>query len=361
MSSEFNQNLFEELIDQSHNPPGGDPALATFYAGIIELIKHNHPFASLLTRVHSSRKGITNKHLVNLIYRAYQAIQFERNDLSYAQFRSPEEWIAELTRFLSDPTIVKQIRKILLQNSTTTTIYQRYAGVYAICAYLFGERAFVACDLGCGGNYGLRGIELFEKFNPIDDYTTNGLVTNMLNQKLNLQKGISMDVENPDQKKVREWRLACSFYPNELANYSSVVEFEARIKKSKKVDFVQANLLIDKNLPKRCSDVVILSTILYQHTLAEQRQILKKATAMLKNNGILIVQDFASKSLSNPKHLDFSETWFGQQYSYRTFIYGELTNRFFWEVLKWNNGRCQMVKEGDDFRKFLNLTPKHSK
>lgn len=349
MIPQFDQNLLSELIDQSHNPPGGDPVLGNFYGTIIEMVESNSKIADILMKVKSKRPDITYKHLVNLVFRAYQAIKFKQGDFSYRLFISFSQWHKELISLYSDNKLKANFEKLLLKQSTTTTIYQRYAGVYVIISHFWQNRPVALTDLGCGGNYGLRGIELREPFKGIYDLTPKKIVTKLLSSKLNLRNGLSLDKENPDDPKVKEWRLACSFYPNELGNLKSVEQFEERIGKSKKVRFLQADLLTTRKLPKKSMNAVILSMILYQLTLPQQILLIEKAKKLLKKNGIIIVQDYAAKSISNPHHLDFNESWFGRSFSFRTFILGKRTDGKFLEIFQWNNGRCNMVKAGQDF------------
>lgn len=353
----FDQNLLSEVIDQSHNPPGSDPILGNFYAALVEMIESGHPIAYTLMRVKNRRLDITYKHLVNLIFRAYQAIKFEQNDLSYRSFDSITKWLNELKSLMSDPIIRRYFAKLLRTKSTTTTIYQRYSGPYAIVSYLWDSRLVSIADLGCGGNYGLRGIELKESFRRIKDLTSKKLLTKFLRRKINLQIGLAIDKENPDEKDVKAWRLACSFYPRELNELNSIQAFEERLRLSQKVSFLQANLLSSRKLPKNCVNVAILSSILYQLSLTDQLTLIDKARKLLKRGGIIIVQDFAVKNLANPTHLDFNESWFGKSYSYRTFILGAKTSWKFWELFQWNNGRCRSVKMGEDFDKIFKITP----
>lgn len=353
MKDIFDPNLLNELLDAAHNPPGGDPTLGAFYTAVVELVEDNKPIAKILMEVKRKRPEITYKHLTNLLFRVYQAIKFREKDLSYRNLTNIYKWREELTRICSNTKPAKQLKKLLNTKSTTTTIYQRYIGPFALVHHVCNSKAVTVADLGCGGNYGLRGMELAEPFKPVKDLTPKKRFTQMLQQKINFKKGLAIDKENPDEKAVKAWRLACSFYPQELGSLAAIEEFENRIKDSRKVDFLQADLLSLKKLPKKSYHAVILSSILYQLNLSDQLSILSQAKKLLAANGIIIVQDFAAKSLANPGHLDFNESWFGKNYSYRTFIAGEQTDWKFLEVFQWNNGRCQVVRAGEDFNRIF--------
>lgn len=386
MKVAFDPNLLNELLDCAHNPPGGDPVLRAFYTSLVEMVEKGKPIAKILMEIRRKRPNITYKHLTNLTFRAYQAVKFREQDLFYNRFvktvdNSTDEgeerlqssavsqaaevykdltdiykWQKELNLICSNTKTKKYFKLLLRTKSTTTTIYQRYAGPYAIISYLWNGKAVSIADLGCGGNYGLKGIELQEPFKSIKDLTPKKLVTQLLLQKINLKKALAIDKENPDEEDIKTWRMACSFYPQELSNLSVIQDFEDRIKGVQKVVFLKANLLTFKKLPKKSVDAVILSTTLYQLNLQEQLTILAQAKKLLKGNGLIIVQDFAVKSLANPTHLDFNESWFGNKFSYRTFIASQKINWEFLEVFQWNNGRCQVIKPGEDFNKFFLIT-----
>lgn len=353
MNSSFDPNLLSELIDQSHNPPGGDIIIGNFYAAVVEMIEHDELIAQILMRVKKKRPKITYKHLVSLIFRVVQFIKFSRNDLSYRAYDNVDKWRKELDLLCSDDKTRQVFEKLLRTRSTTTTIYQRYSGPYAIIAYLWKDQAVSVADLGCGGNYGLRGIELMQPFKDIRDLTPNKTLLKLLPKKINLKSGIAIDKEDPDIKSSQLWRIACSFYPHELNEITSIQNFEEKIRSSQKVRFIQNDLLKTKSLPKIRVDVVILSTILYQLTLQEQLVLLDKAKKLLNPEGIIIVQDFAIKNISHPNLLDFNDSWFGKTYSYRTFIIGKKTSWKFWELFQWNNGRCRIARAGEDFQKIF--------
>lgn len=364
MKTTFDQNILNELIDQSHNPPGKDPTVGAFYGAILQMIDNHTSMRKLLKEIKLSRFDITDKHFVNLLYRAYQFIRMENSDFGFRSFETIEQWVEELGGLLSERKLKRKIKKILLTKSTTTTIYQRYAGPYIIIANKFMNKKVTIADLGCGGNYGIRGIELNEKFHAVIDETETRLISNFLKSRLDLKLGLAVDKEIPDDEDVFKWRLACSFYPNEMDNFKATLDFEERIRKSRKVFFIKADLLsIDwsKELPKLNLspnlkvDVVILSTILYQLPREQQFILIEKAKKLLKPAGILLVQDFAARNLEDLTLLDFSDSWFGKSYSYGTFAATKKSNWRFMEVLRWQNGRCKIVKEGSDFHDFFKL------
>ncbi|MBU3957426.1 hypothetical protein KKI19_04105 [Patescibacteria group bacterium] len=350
MIETVDQDLIHELRNQAENPPGADLVLGSFYQAIAEMVDNGNSIAILLQRIKQSRPDITTKHFVNLLYRSYQYIKLEEGkDLSFRAFDTADKWHPELTRLLSDKQNREQLETLLLARSTSTTVYQRYAGPYALISHTFDGIPISVTDLGCGGNYGLRGIELQEPFKPICDQTPDKILSELLLRRIYFEKGLAIDKEDPDDDAVTKWRLACSFYPKELDEMTNVLAFEQRLKGSQRVQFLKTDLLTAEWLQGGVFDVAILSTILYQLNPERQQRLIDKTKKLLKPEGILIVQDFAVKQLENHQHLTFNESWSGREFGYRTFLTSALTRWNFQEVFQWMGGRCTTVRAGEDF------------
>lgn len=357
VETNLDPGLLNEIVDQAHNPPGGDPVLGAFYEATLQAIDNQQPFGQLVARAKMNRPDITDKHLANLLFRAFQFMRLGQGDLTYREVVNVEWWHSELVGIACRDDQRQIFEDILRHRSTTTTIYQRYAGPHAILARILNGNAVTVTDLGCGGNYGLRGIESREPFKPIEDQTPEQQVVKFLSQSINLLSGLAVDKEEPDAEEIRRWRLACSFYPQELDEIESLQAFEERIIGSSRVKFIQGDLLEPDFSPQQQSKALILSTILYQLSRQNQIRLLERAKDWVEQDGILIVQDFAEKNPENPTHLDFSESWFGREFSYRTFVASEKTAWIFQEVLQWNNGRCTQVRAGQDFGYVFSQSP----
>lgn len=347
----FDRNLYEELVDQGLHPPGADPSLGSFYRAVILMIDDGDLLGRMLGQAKQQRTDITDKHWVNLLFRSIQYIKMQQGDYSYRKFEDPQDWRSELAAITADDQMRTALDYSLRRRTTTTTIYQRYAGPYATIANLFDGTPTSIADLGCGGNHGLRGIELHETFVTPEDHTPTAMVSRLLAQPINLERGLAIDKEDPDDEEVKCWRLACSFYPKELDQLPNTIAFESKIRGSQRVQFLQLDLLTSpfNSAFPGTMDITILSTILYQLQRPAQLLLIEKAKTLLKSDGILIVQDFAEKDPDNPSHLRFNESWFGRESGYRTFLVGERTNWKFLELLQWDSGRCKTVRPGQDF------------
>lgn len=358
---EIDNELIHTLSDQAENPPGNDPVLGSLYTTVVDMTSRNSAMADILKNVKRRRPDITSTHFVNLLPRTLQLMRLKGGDLlAVTTFTTPQQWETELSRVLTDESTRQMWENLLVTKSTTTTVYQRSAGPKALITHLYDGEAVSVADLGCGGNYALRGMELGEPFKQIADETPNQAITRLLSQPVNLSKGLAIDKEPPDDIAVRDWRLACR-YPKELHEISNIIAFEDRLRGSSRVQFLQADLVSYQWLPKRVVNAAILSTILYQLKPDEQMKLLSQAKRLLKQNGILIVQDFAAKDPKSPTTLRFDESWSGQQFGYRTFLACNETDWVFQEALQWMGGRCNAVKAGEDFGKIFIQTPPYSK
>lgn len=345
-----------ELLDHSKNPPGNDPVLGAFYKALFNLFESSGDFRSLIEEVKKHRSKLTGKHLINLLFRAYQYIKFLEDDLTYVNFTHEDDWLREFRSLSEKPEVISLYKKLLMEKSTNTTIYQRYAGPYVVLSRFFRGKEISVMDVGCGGNYGLTGIHLKEPFREIADNTKNKMIGSLLSVPIHFNHAMAIDIDHPEDPEVRRWRLSCSFYPKELHELENVLAFEKRIGQKNSVKFLQTDFLKLNGKLEKKFDVIIFCVMLYQHDSQKQTELLENAKRYLNPGGIIIVQDFASKHKQKPDSLDFETSWFGGQNSYRTFICSEKTNWHFKEVLRWSNGRCIEVFEGEDFELLINPT-----
>lgn len=243
LAETIRDSLKEEFGKQAHNPPGEDPSLGTFYASVVTDLTDRGPLSSIIDKALTARPDMTPKHLVNILFRAVQYVKFEEPNLTYKDYDDPDDWTADLDEIATNSQKSALLQQLLETKHTTTTIYQRYAGAHAAIQLLFGDKPVTVADLGCGGNFGLRGIEFRLPFKPIQDDTPNSLVTKLLQKPINFAKGYAVDQENPDDPEIKKWRRACSFYPKELTGLDAYDKFEQVIANSQKVEFIQADLL----------------------------------------------------------------------------------------------------------------------
>lgn len=346
---------------EATNPPGKDKCMGAFYTALTSLSMDNKGFNTFLETITTTRK-LTPQHFTNLIFRTTQYIElFEKKNNNYPLgYSEPHQWVTEVPQLLTQYGDL--MAELLLTKDTTTTIYQRYAGTLAVLSGFFGREKLKVADFGCGGNYGLPGLIKGVPFKTIDDQTPSEIVTTLIKHHPDIDEGLAIDKVDPQDPKEKAWRLACSFYPQELSQLADLMVFEASIAGVPNVKFLQADLL-DLNVdhfnnggstfPAEYFDAVAMNTLLYQLNPSEQKRVLEIARRGIKKDGLLILQDFVRKDPVAPDRLQFLQNWFTEPFPYRTFVCGESTDWRFKEFLQWSDGRCLGVRAGQDFKKLL--------
>lgn len=354
------KKIITQFEQQSFHPPGGDVVIQACYKATLDLLQNNKTFKKFLKDILRQRADLGDVHFVNLYFRALQYIRLFVERQPQAYLLKPRllkgDWLRYLKKVIRHQKKKSELQNLLLTKDTSTTKYQRYVSLFALINWFFPNTQVSVCDFGCGGNYGLKGIEIGEKFDQVLDKTSQKFFTRLLTGSTQLSEGLGIDKEDPDNKKSHNWRLACSLYPKEFGKLNQVLEFEQRLKISKKVKFLKADLTkiqIGRVLPKSYFDIVMISTMLYQiHDPKNQIEILEKARSCLKRHGVLIVQDFVQ--MRDDGTLDFSISWFDKPFSsYKTLITSADFNFRFLEIFRWENGRCQKVKNGNDLSLLL--------
>lgn len=344
----------DTITAHSHHPPGGDNYLRAFYSAASELLDDNTSHLYHLTTSVVKSRAITPLHFANLLFRTIQFVElFEvKNKLYPNAFSTKKIWLSQIEEYIQNYHTL--IKKIMLTRSTTTTIYQRYASLKCIISTVTDAQPIVIADFGCGGNYGLPGIVNHELFYPIIDNTKNDVVNKALKKDILIKEGFAIDRENPYLDSIRQWRLACSFYPSELAKMSDIIKLEERLSHVQNITFLEEDLVTTdlqciKPINQNRCNFVFIATLFYQLTIEQQEKILNEAKKILLPDGIIIVQDFAVKNIINPSTVLPISNWFKQPFSYRTFFASQKTKWNHLEILRWKDGRCKEVIEGSDF------------
>jgi hypothetical protein len=153
-----------------------------------------------------------------------------------------------------------------------------------------------------------------------------------------------------------DWARSCSFYPSELKDEHAVREydfletFEPGGVLFKPGDFAEHGL-DDEDEDDRF-EAVTASTFLYQLAPEKRERARELFRKYLTKQGVIIYQDFVSDS-SNPHELEIEEDW-TKPYSYRTMIeFASDDSGRLYEMLRWNNGRCEQWRPGEDIKEIL--------
>jgi len=349
------ERVLQEFEDQAANPPGGDAIIAACYRAVLEMAQNGTAMRPFLERV-LAKRDLTPSHFVNLMLRAAQEeMLFVNPHPTYPLgFEDQDKWEQELAQMTQGEQ--GNLEQKMLRRETSTTIYQRYLGPRAVMGAVFGNQPIRAVDLGCGGNQGLPGIVSGEPFAPVKDRTPQGIFSQWAESPIQIVEAAGLDKNNPYDHDETWWRRACSFYPQQLHLLPKMIELETRLAEVKGVRFLQGDLVSlaggewKNQLGTDQYDMVILSTVLYQLNDEQRQNVIKMAEGMANGTGVVVVQDFASK-IPGGKGLNFDRSWFGESFGYRTFAKGAITGGEFWEVLQWNNGRCNEVRAGEDLER----------
>ena len=342
------KNLIKSIETQSNHHP--DDAIKEFYKAFLELYANNDKFKKVILKIFEGRKDITDKHFVNISYRALQYVLiYNRHKLAISNYKK-NDWKKEIRSILNTKKDYDTYVKILKEENTQTTIYQRYIGPKLAIYYKYQNKPIKILDIGCGLNIGLPGIEINMPFKRIRDNTKSKKLNATRKKELNFKQGFAIDINNPIEK--RKWALACGFYPSELENIGKVEKVCDPLWDMTKVKFYQCNLLELEDfwkankLPKM--DIAIASTILYQLPKNKVDRALSEIRKTLKHPGLLIINDFMSYN----GNFRFDVNWFQKEKSsYKTIILNTTKKDFEkpLEFITWDNGRCKEAFPGKNF------------
>lgn len=359
---------FERL---GREPHGGDRKMGAFYQAAYEIASSDNSFGAFLRN--ATQRDIQTSHFANLLLRGIQYIEiFKKGRTEYGEeFLKPEAWKELLVGENGViPTHEDELKSILNNRETTTTKYQRYAGIKAALNAVFPDQRLKIADFGCGANYGIPGFQANISF-PDDISAAMGTdlafvttITPLLNAPIQIDSGLSVDKNNPRGEEEGRWRLACNFYPGELTREAieKFQDFETRIdsQPTNGLRFLQGDILeLETNhangtLPEHHFDAISMSTVLYQMTPDQQRTMIDTARRSLTDGGVIIIQDFALKDPTSSTGLKCKGIS-SEPYGYRTFVADKDPDSPLLEFLQFNNGRCREIKPGEDFDTVLSL------
>lgn len=340
------ESLVEQFNYLAKNPPGGDEYASAFYTAATELLSENQRWTQLFEEI-QDRRQITHSHLVNLVLRVAQSRLMDSPD--YPEKFDKQIWKESLGQILEDDW--EGFLQDMLTKDTGTTIYRRYAGLKSIAGALFPEstasKGLRVLDIGCGRNYGLRGLALNIPFGDINIHSLE--IETWLNRPFKVVRGIAVDRVDYRTEEAKKWAMACGFRPGELRKYlPQVLELERQLEQSEGIEFYPTGFeeLLARDLDLNNIDIIMASTMLYQAPEG-QHHLFQVAQEILSPNGVLLIQDFAAKDAKG-EFLEFRNDW-STPYSYRTFVIGAFCDWRPIEVEQWKDGRCWDVQPGEDF------------
>ncbi|NTU72652.1 hypothetical protein HGB07_00535 [Candidatus Roizmanbacteria bacterium] len=341
-------------------PPNNDSRMALFFSALLELKKKDSRIHDLLSLVRLRRgelnDSVTESHLCILFMRVVQYIKLYKEEVyenvNYADMLlTKDAWRDVIEDILANKYSL--LFKLLTERKVSTNIPDRYAGIALILKILCPNKELNILDLGCsfhqGGKKMIQVSEGKDIFHTIIKPSLKKIIGNNHNKPLLIKQIVGIDKSSSQSKDELEWLLACSHYPG---NVHQIRQTRARIEilPNAKTPIINTTFQrLAEYFKENEFDIIVFSSVLYQLTKAQRIRTINLVSKLLKDDGIIFIQDTAHKK---GDALGFDDD-VGIPFSYRLFITGKLTNGSLWELLQFDSNRCAMVKEGKDLSKIL--------
>lgn len=343
---------------QAEKPAGGDKYLAAFNTSVVGMLRVESPLRAMISSIEEIRPAMPPSQLVNLVFRAFQYICLEKQQTPSfypsSSLLEADGWNKLISDILVDPLLSDELFKLLSEKDTTTTIPNRYISLRAVVHSIFGDKPVSVLDMGCSKPLGLDSAGRNDGIAQVEDHTEDFFITQM-NTPVQMTEAIGTDITDPFSEEATRWREACGCYPGEIKNggLMALKKREAEWQEDG-IRFVRKDITkndlsladFEQTLPFDC---VQMATILYQLPPDKQIIAVQNAFSLLKEGGVLIIQDFVELDDTAPFGLKFLSDW-GKEEAYKTIIYIKSGDGIMpLDVLHWDSGRCKKVYQGKDF------------
>ena len=360
--------LHTELTNQAVLPPGGDKRIAAFSQAILKMVG-TPELDTILQMMLTYRTSVSPSYAVNLLLRAFQKQLLVHDSHFPDDFTSVSVWMTAIRALLDDTGIKAALYRDVLQRETQSNVVERYKAFKLVIGLLQSQLGdgLSVLDVGCSRNHGLKKLKLNLPFKPVScgvkdsDRLPHALLDSLFNgvlrQPLSLGRCQGSDIVPLAATDGRDWAKSCSFYPSELLNAAAVSEYDYL--DSSDIagvnfaigDFKAAGMGLHTYAQKY--DVITVSTFLYQLSADERVDARRLFKQYLRPGGIIIYQDFVRPS-ADGQSLEFETNWFDSLFPYRTLLeFGNDITGQLYEVLRWDNGRCNRWVPGNDMSALL--------
>lgn len=378
--------VWEEMRNLSEHPMGGDQRVGAFALAMSELIETDPVVEAVIFEVVQSRlsdkvlleedKPAQAHYLGRLIFSATQKHMLsDSGDPKYPydeQFRTPKHWKKQIQNMLYPDSLSRETFKYdVINRDLMSNLGQRYATLKLIMR-AHGERwdSPKVLDLGCSlmiGDLMLLSPHPSIDFKPVEVYDEpqRSDEKNKPNPELTKQIGsivtgkycvaekcehTGVDIFERIDAETLAWAISNSRYPQEIIKDSSY-EYDIRSLLShamspelrQRVRYLQADFTqeVSDTFDDKKFDVIFASTMLYQHTVYEQKRILRNMIDLASEDGLVIIQDGAERD-PNSDWFKFSAQNFSDKYRYKTYVLDMADkDRGFQQFVTWANGRCE--------------------
>ena len=380
--------LRHEMERQSESPFGGDKLIGTFFSAATNLLDADSEFKSIVDDYMAARTDITHGPyaallLFRTIHHHARMQDADYPDISYAYSGRWKEKIAEL---LDVPEVKSDIINDLatkrLQSNKESRAWGPLLPLQALLASGRFERPARILEVGTGRMHLLKmlmmsgwipGLE-YEKVTvlPQGGDAVNSQVTHAVNQlahrPMEVGKSLGIDIVPMSESEHAERVFSDSFSPSELlelklskVNFNDELTpaaFAARRREANyylldyatppQLAFAEMNFLDPDSVDYLKSwqfDVILFSSIMYQHSSAERERDIEAAKQIASKNGIILIQDDVKVSDSDAGKTHFYESW-SNDWQYNTLAIDMYNPDELQTLIEWKTNLCRTMRFG---------------
>lgn len=365
--------LIDECNYQYAYPQDSDRYIASFAGAAYDQLAFRE-LGKITIRALDARgvEEIAPFNLFNLVRCAIQK-QLLKHDSGYPSdgYEDPRKFYAAIEDITASPEICDEIEYDLTHRRVQTNIGERYKSHKIIMASLadrLGPEPRLM-DVGCSELQGPKQLRNVAEVpfsqiavdvyphNPTKQQEIDVALQNALDSDLGVPGPVlGIDVREPDEG-AAEWVLACTFKPNELLSGERRDNFEAlRAMSADQIfgywkgfdneamkGYDPQNYASDR--PLDAFEVITFTTVLNQMKTDEIHAARELARSYLSDNGVIVYQDRLTAMRNNKDALELLPDY--HHYNYRTFVeFGDDPRHAVHEVMRWQTGRCKVLRPG---------------
>jgi hypothetical protein len=374
------------LIEKSVHSRRGDRYMGPFSAALAEELEVTPAlqvgYATAMQAKYNNYPHLRQVTVRSLIKAAAQDVFYAEESVSLPQFpadyllpsqqvpqdteRVTANWRHLIQRVVTDKDRFGTFLDDLKNRNVQSNKFQRYVAVEGALHILKSYDRLpdkpAILDIGCSQNHGNTVLASNIPFYGVRPATgEDAAISDFINDNLHvrLAKGRCDGVDiAPLDDDSSEWALFNSLYLDELQKPGLVEDYQmVDNTHPDNVHFVQADFSaehIETNPPAglltNSYDVATIVTMLYQLNETEQERVVLNALSYLKDDGLLIVQDFYEEQISaDQTQIEYKiiKDWENRTGVYRTLLFDKANpGRGFQELFVWQNARCEQVSMG---------------
>jgi SAM-dependent methyltransferase len=360
--------LLRELRDQADFPTAGDPYIHAFFKSLLSPSPESGQLLDLLAEAQVERNK--NKHFLTKAHAVYLPVHvinylmiFRENKPDYPyrnEYNLLEStgWTGLIGYLLGKYRDI--FKTMLYENDVQQNIKQRGITIPFLVKTLIKRDGLTVADLGCSANFIWGSLIAGSGFEPVEDRTGwNGkqaIIENASTFPVSVKEMHGIDHRYPlKNTEGKKWLLSCrhpkEVKPELLDKTRKLIEAYEHLPHIK----ITEGDFIAPGLAKNSYDIVTMNNTLYQLPDAERDTAMNEAYALLKTDGIFVIQDNCEVAGESPRKVVFTDS--RKPFTYRSCIGGPLILKTFgmeWlELLRFKSTRCREIEEGTHFKDYM--------